>query len=76
MNSNELIAFAEKARGNYEEIMLRVGDAAKLLAASRSFIYKLMDSGQLAYAKFGKARRIPRQALLEYIKKHTVGSAC
>jgi excisionase family DNA binding protein len=32
-----------------------------------------MDAGELAYAKFGKARRIPREALEEYVRQCMVG---
>jgi excisionase family DNA binding protein len=46
--------------------------AAEFLGLSRSKVYQLMDAGQLAYAKFGRARRIPKQALLEYAAKQIV----
>jgi excisionase family DNA binding protein len=46
--------------------------AAAFLGLSRSKLYALMDAGELAFAKFGKARRIPRQALLEYAAKSLV----
>jgi excisionase family DNA binding protein len=36
-----------------------VHEAAEYLSMSRSSVYKLMESGDLKYAKFGKARRIP-----------------
>ena len=45
--------------------MVNVEEAARFLGLSRSSIYGLMESGQLPYAKFGKARRIPRKALIE-----------
>jgi len=40
-----------------------VQEAAEFLSMSRSSVYKLMESGELRYAKFGKARRIPWKAL-------------
>jgi excisionase family DNA binding protein len=46
-----------------------VTQAAEYLGISRSKIYAIMDSGELAYAKFGKARRIPRRALREFAAK-------
>jgi excisionase family DNA binding protein len=47
------------------EGLVSVAEASRLLALSRSKLYELMVSGQLRYAKFGRARRIPRQALAE-----------
>jgi excisionase family DNA binding protein len=38
--------------------LLTVEAAARCLGLSRSTIYQLMDSGQLAYCRFGRARRI------------------
>jgi excisionase family DNA binding protein len=49
-----------------------VREAMAYLRLSRSAVYQLMGSGQLAFAKFGKARRIPRVALHEYGQKNTV----
>jgi excisionase family DNA binding protein len=43
--------------------------AARYLAVSRVTVYALMDSGDLPSAKFGRCRRIPRQALLDYARK-------
>ncbi|MFI5398499.1 MAG: helix-turn-helix domain-containing protein [Candidatus Binatia bacterium] len=42
-----------------------VREAAKFLSLSRSTLYALMESGQLVYVKIGRARRIPRRALIE-----------
>jgi excisionase family DNA binding protein len=51
---------------------VEVPEAATFLSLSRASIYKLMDSGSLAYAKFGRSRRIPRRALLEYAERQIV----
>lgn len=40
--------------------------AAEFLGLSRSTIYALMQAGALRFAKFGRARRIPKKALLEF----------
>ncbi len=45
--------------------LLVVSKAADFLGLSRSKIYALMDSGELVYVKLGRARRIPRRALIE-----------
>jgi excisionase family DNA binding protein len=50
-----------------EAILLRVEDAARLLSLSRTKVYELVESGQLASIKCGAARRIPRAALDEWI---------
>jgi excisionase family DNA binding protein len=52
-----------------------VPEAAHLLRLSRAKVYSLMDAGELAYAKFGKARRIPREALEAYVRRCLVGGA-
>jgi excisionase family DNA binding protein len=46
-----------------------VPEAAVFLNVSRASIYKLMDTGELVYAKFGKSRRLPWRAVREYAKK-------
>jgi excisionase family DNA binding protein len=52
--------------------LVRVTEAARFLAISRSKIYGLMDSGQLPYVKLGRSRRIPRQALIELAREHLI----
>lgn len=42
-----------------------VAEAGKFLAISRSSLYVEMDAGRLAYVKIGRARRIPRRAIVE-----------
>jgi excisionase family DNA binding protein len=43
-----------------------VAEAGTFLSISRAKVYLLMDAGDLAYAKFGRSRRIPRRALHVY----------
>lgn len=52
-----------------------VTEAARLLSVSRSFLYAAMDRGEIAFAKFGRARRLPRRAVLEYAVRHLHGAA-
>jgi excisionase family DNA binding protein len=56
-----------------------VRGAAAFLCLSRSSLYSLMDAGALPYVKLGRARRIPRRALIEFaaarLRGGTVGSA-
>jgi excisionase family DNA binding protein len=51
---------------------LPVREAAKFLAISRAKLYQMMESGEVAYAKFGRARRIPRHALTDLAKRSIV----
>jgi excisionase family DNA binding protein len=44
----------------------RVEEAGRFLGISRSRVYELMDSGELAYVKIGRSRRIPRRSLIEF----------
>jgi excisionase family DNA binding protein len=53
---------------------LTVSEAARLLGLSRAKLYSIMDQGKLRYAKFDKARRIPRKAVSEYVAACMVGS--
>jgi excisionase family DNA binding protein len=52
-----------------EQGFATVMEAAEFLGLSRAKLYLIMDSGQLAYAKFGKSRRIPRRGLRAYAEK-------
>jgi excisionase family DNA binding protein len=52
-----------------EEGLVSVNDAAKLTGLSRATIYRLMDHGELAWAKLGGARRIPRKSIREYVQR-------
>jgi excisionase family DNA binding protein len=48
-------------------LLLRVEQAAKETALSRSTIYELIASGRIRAVKVGRATRIPRQALEEFV---------
>jgi excisionase family DNA binding protein len=50
-----------------ERLLLTVDEAAFRLHLSRPVVYALMNSGQLRSFKIGYARRIPANALDEYI---------
>jgi excisionase family DNA binding protein len=52
--------------------LVRVSEATRFLAVSRSKVYELMDAGQLPFVKLGRSRRIPRQALVELVRRHLV----
>ncbi len=49
-------------------LLLKPEEAAELLALSRSTVYQLLATGELASVQVGRARRIPRTALDEYLR--------
>lgn len=49
----------------FEEGLVSVKEAAQFLALSRSTLYELMERGALIYTKLGRARRIPKRALIQ-----------
>ena len=51
----------------------KIEEAMHYLNLSRASVYSLMDRGELRYAKFGRSRRIPRQALRDYARRSLVG---
>ena len=50
-------------------LLLRAEACAQALSLSRTVIYNLIASGELASVKVGRARRIPREALAEFIER-------
>jgi excisionase family DNA binding protein len=52
-----------------------VAEAQAYLRLSRSTIYVLMDRGELPFARFGRARRIPWRSLRDYAAAQLVGVA-
>ena len=53
--------------------LLTVPEAIAFLRLSRSTLYSLMDVGELAYIRIGRARRIPRRALVDLAATHLSG---
>ncbi len=49
------------------KLLYRVEEVAKLLDVGRTAVFDLVRSGELASVKIGGARRIPRQAVDDYI---------
>lgn len=45
--------------------LLSIREVIRFTQLSRSTVYALMEAGQLPYVKLGRARRVPRRALLE-----------
>ena len=55
--------------------LMRVAEVQEFLGLSRASVYQLMDRGQLPWAKLGRARRIPRQAVVDLAARSLNGSA-
>ncbi|MCI2421556.1 helix-turn-helix domain-containing protein [Saccharopolyspora sp. K220] len=48
--------------------MLRVEEAARRLAVSRTVAYRLIKSGDLESVMIGQSRRVPTDALDKYVR--------
>jgi excisionase family DNA binding protein len=62
----------EERPGLIDDGFVTVPQAAAFLSLSRATVYALMDAGELAYAKFGRSRRVPRRALHDYAGRSLV----
>jgi len=49
-----------------------ISQAVAITSLSRSTLYGLMDAGSLEYAKIGRCRRIPLDALVALMETNTV----
>ena len=54
---------------NYNDI-LTVDDVAEILKIGSTQAYKIIRNGELKAFKEGKSWKIPKIALIDYIKKH------
>jgi excisionase family DNA binding protein len=54
---------------NTNRLLYRPIEAAALLSVSRSRIYELLASGELASVAIGRSRRIPAEALRDLIAR-------
>lgn len=48
-------------------LLYRPEEAASILGVSRTRVYDLIGSGQLRSVKLGRARRIPTEALRDFV---------
>jgi len=54
---------------NFEqERLLKAEEVAVYLNVSRSFVYKLMNQGQLRYVQINNSKRVRSEDLMEFIK--------
>lgn len=54
--------------------LLRVEEAAKVLGIGRTKVYELMARQELPVVRIGRAVRIPRQSLSDWIESRTSGA--
>ncbi len=50
-------------------LLLTVMEAADLLGVSRTTVYELLNAEQIESVRIGRARRIPRVALVAYVDR-------
>ncbi|MDO8615020.1 MAG: helix-turn-helix domain-containing protein [Dehalococcoidia bacterium] len=51
-----------------DKVLLTVPEAAERLGVGRSFLYGVIQRGELASVKLGRARRVPVAALASYVE--------
>jgi excisionase family DNA binding protein len=52
-----------------EKLLLRPEEAAEVLSIGRSKVYELIGTGELASVHIGASRRIPADALVEFVRR-------
>lgn len=58
-----------------EPELLRVAEAAAVLALSRTKVYEMADRGQIPVVRIGTAVRVPRRKLLAWIDAQITGGS-
>jgi excisionase family DNA binding protein len=54
-----------------EPLLLKAGEAAKLLGLGRSKVFAMLAVGELPVIRIGRSVRVPRAALEDWIAEHT-----
>lgn len=58
---------AAEQRATASPVLLTVEDAARAMAVGRTTVYQLVAAGSLRSVKIGRSRRIPLDAIREYV---------
>jgi excisionase family DNA binding protein len=53
--------------------VITVEEAGNMLAVSRSTVYAMFDRGELHYVQLGRARRVPRRAVMQLLERNLKG---
>lgn len=71
--SAEVVAVSHSVRHDHEvlvnKLLLTVRETAEMLSISRAKLYELIAGGVIESVKLEGSRRIPREALDEYIER-------
>jgi excisionase family DNA binding protein len=51
------------------KLLLTTGEAAEVLGVGRTTVYELLNAGLVESVRIGRARRIPRAALVVYVDR-------
>lgn len=62
-------AGAHRTPAVQERLLYSAEEAADLLGIGRTFMFALLASGEISSLKIGKRRKIPRDALNDYIQR-------
>ncbi len=57
-----------------QPLLYRPEQAAEAIGLGRSKIFQLIASGEIETVRIGRSRRIPRQALEDYVERLRQGS--
>ena len=68
---NKDLAVTSNGEQNEPEL-LRVVEASRLMALSRTKVYEMAEKGEIPVVRIGAAVRIPRKKLLLWIEERTV----
>lgn len=52
-----------------EKLLLKPEEAAEVLSIGRSKVYELIGTGELASVRIGTSRRVPADALVEFVTR-------
>src|SRR4051794_627049 len=63
------------AERSTNRLLWRIDDAAERLSMSRAATYRLVDAGEIAAVRIGRARRIPNGALEEFVARREAEAA-
>lgn len=61
--------YIDHAPTSIAKLLLRPEEAADLLWIGRSKVYELIGTGELASVRIGASRRIPAEALSEFVRR-------
>lgn len=70
---NAVSATATDNQGGYVPLVLTIEQAAKTLGVGRTLMYSLVMSGEVESVTIGRLRRVPSEALADYVNRLRAG---